>query len=528
MRINRKRYRIFYKLEEHLEIPMFLLAIGWLILFIIEIFRGLSPFEEKLIYVIWILFILEFLIKFIIAPRRLQFIKQNWITIISLIIPALRVFRIFKALRILSTVRVINSTKIIRAITSGKRFFGALEIAQGPQPNAEMDVGFLIAVKNLEEKDKMIKYARQLADDVKPELEESTGINWNFDISDIFELENDRSRSPSYFLDRASMSMAVGPYDLVCVITDVGLMSRGNIQVSGISSLITRIIAMSTKQLTSTGKNQERLDLDCEDVRYKSASLFLHQTGHILGLKHTPATEPGVMSSKKFNRSLSKVPSFSPKEKQVLRKKAKKAPDRELRNGNDLETFVFHILMTFSHPGNFFWPLIRNKALLLPLSLPGLATAAVAPAIILIFNAEIWDVGLGMTNGTAAFFAVISIMLASFYLVRVQSLFLPKREKRIITEHLAVANTVIYFSIFLACIGLFLMVGALMMVIELYVFPEDLMRTWPTLSKPEILLEDKIRIAVFISTVGVTTGALAGGLESRTIIQHLALFRKNE
>jgi hypothetical protein len=54
------------------------------------------------------------------------------------------------------------------------------------------------------------------------------------------------------------------------------------------------------------------------------------------------------------------------------------------------------------------------------------------------------------------------------------------------------------------------------------------MRTWPTLSKPEILLEDKIRIAVFISTVGVTTGALAGGLESRTIIQHLALFRKNE
>lgn len=234
------------------------------------------------------------------------------------------------------------------------------------------------------------------------------------------------------------------------------------------------------------------------------------------------------MNSAEFSRPLTQVPSFSTKEKKALKKTAKKAPERELRNGNDLETFIFHILMTFRHPGNFFWPLIRNKALFLPLSLPGLATAAVAPAIILIFNAEIWDVGLGMTNGTAAFFAVISIMLASFYLVRVQSLFLPKREKRIITEHLAVANTVIYFSIFLACIGLFLLVGALMMVIELYIFPEDLMRTWPTLSKPEILLEDKIRIAVFISTVGVTTGALAGGLESRTIIQHLALFRKNE
>jgi hypothetical protein len=60
----------------------------------------------------------------------------------------------------------------------------------------------------------------------------------------------------------------------------------------------------------------------------------------------------------------------------------------------------------------------------------------------------------------------------------------------------------------------------------IYVFPEDLMRTWPTLSRPEIAFIDKVRIAVFISTIGVTTGALAGGLESKALIQHLALFRK--
>lgn len=507
---------------------MFLLAITWLFLFIVEITRGLGNLEQKLITVIWILFILEFLIKLILAPRRLQFIKTSWITIISLMIPALRVFRIFNALRILRSVRVINSTKIIRALTSGKRFFGALKEAQGPRPNPEMDVGFLLSIQDINQREAMTAYAKQIARDVKQELEDSTGLIWNFDIADTFALETDISRNPSYFLDRASMIMAEGPYDLVCVITDVGLMSRRNIQVSGLSSTITRIIALSTRQLTSTGKYQTRLKLDLPEVRFNSASLFLHQVGHILELKDAPATERGIMSINSFTRELSNVPSFSEKEKKVLKKQAKKAPDRELRNGNDLETFIFHLLMTLRHPGNFFWSLIRNKSLFLPLSLPGLATAAVAPAIILIFSAEIWDVGLGMTNGTAAFFAIISIMLASFYLVRVQSLFLPKREKRIITEHLAVANAVIYFSIFLACIGLFLLVGGLMMIIELYVFPADLMQTWPTLSKPEILLTDKIRIAVFISTIGVTTGALAGGLESRTIIQHLALFRKNE
>lgn len=528
LRKNRKRYRLFYKLEEHLEIPMFLLAITWLYLFVVELIRGLGNLEQKLITVIWILFILEFLIKFIIAPRRLQFFKNSWITVISLIIPALRVFRIFNALRILRTVRVINSTKIIRAITSGKRFFGALKEAQGPQPNPEMDVGFLLAINDFKEIEAITAYVKQIIEDVKPELEESTGIIWNFDIADNLNLETDISRSPSFFLDRASMSMAEGPYDLVCVITDVGLMSRRNIQVSGLSSTITRIIALSTRQLTSTGKYQERLKLDLPEVRYNTAALFLHQVGHILGLKNSPTTERSVMSINTFTGNINKVPAFSKKEKGILKTRAKKAPDRELRNGNDLETFIFHLLMTLRHPKKFFWSLIRNKSLFLPLSLPGLATAAVAPAIILIFSAEIWDVGLGMTNGTAAFFAVISIMLASFYLVRVQSLFLPKREKRIITEHLAVANSVIYFSIFLACIGLFLLVGGLMMIIELYVFPADLMKTWPTLSKPEILLSDKIRIAVFISTIGVTTGALAGGLESRTIIQHLALFRKNE
>lgn len=50
------------------------------------------------------------------------------------------------------------------------------------------------------------------------------------------------------------------------------------------------------------------------------------------------------------------------------------------------------------------------------------------------------------------------------------------------------------------------------------------MQPWPTLDQPAIELSDKLRLAAFISTVGVTTGALAGGLESRAVIRHLALF----
>lgn len=505
---------------------MFVLAIVWFYLFIVELVHGLSATQEDLILVIWILFIIEFLIKLLLAPRKLNFIHSNWITIIALIIPALRVFRIFYAIRILRSVRVITSTNIVRALTSGRRFFSALKEAQGPQPAPEMNVGILIAFGRLDQKEPLQRLAEQLINDVQKELEDSSRIPWNFDLTDAVQLESDETRKPSDFLDSASLRMAEGPYDMLCVITDVGLMSRKNSVEAGLSSPVTRISVLSTRKLTTTGRKEATLSLKAPKVRFNTALLFLHLTGHLIGLPHRPPTESKIMGAMEFNKDLENVGSFNFKEREVLRKKAPRIPDRELKNGNFLETFIFHLLMTLRHPKNFFSPVLSNFALFLPLSLPTLATAAVAPSLLLIFTAETWDVGLGMTNGTAAFFAVISIMFASFYLVRVQDLFLPRKEKRVLTEHLAVANSVIYFSIFLACIGLFLMVGALIMVVELYVFPPDLIQTWPTLNKPEILMSDKIRLAVFISTIGVTTGALAGGLESRTVIQHLALFRK--
>ena len=519
------QYRIFYKLEEHLEIPLFILAIVWFYFFLVEVFHGLNSTQEDLIFVIWILFIAEFLIKLILAPRKLRFIRSNWITIIALIIPALRVFRIFYAIRILRSVRVITSTNVIRALTSSRRFFSALKEAQGPQPTPEMNVGILIAVGQMDQKEALLRLADQLIQDVKGELETSTEITWNFDVTDAIELETDQARPPSDFLDSASLRMAEGPYDMVSVITDVGLMSRKNRVEAGLSSAVSRINVLSIRKLITTGRKEATLSIGDEKVRFNTALLFLHLTGHLLGLHHSSPTNSRIMGTSEFNKEIREIPSFTSKERSVLKKRATRIPDRELRNGNALETFIFHILMTFRHPGTFFSPLLSNFALFLPLSLPSLATAAVAPSLLLIFTAETWDVGLGLTNGTAAFFAIASIMFASFYLVRVQALFLPRKEKRVLTEHLAVANSVIYFSIFLACMGLFLMVAGLIMVIEIYIFPPDLIQTWPTLNKPEILLTDKIRLAVFISTIGVTTGALAGGLESRTVIQHLALFR---
>jgi len=95
----------------------------------------------------------------------------------------------------------------------------------------------------------------------------------------------------------------------------------------------------------------------------------------------------------------------------------------------------------------------------------------------------------------------------------------------VLTEHLTVANTVIFLSILLACVVLF-WVGGLMLLIVLYIFPEGLIKTWPTLpDKPINDRTAKLRPAIFINTIGLITGAPAGGLENRVLIEFPALFQ---
>lgn len=525
---KRKKYRTLHKLEAGLEIPMFILSLVWLYLLIVDLVKGLGEIQNIILYIIWGIFILEYLFKLYLASDAWSYIKQNWITLVALIIPAFRVLRLLNAIRILRSATFISSTNVVRSLTSGRRFLTALKETGAPQPEPEMNIGILIEYSKKQAIEEVEQFARRLILDVKPKLENATGITWSFDITDPSLLATDNPRRPSDFLDDTSLRMVEGPYDMMLVITDVALATVMNRVDAGFTSTVARIAMISTRKLVTTGRKQPMYFLKDEAVRYNAATLLLHLVGTILGLSHSKKGRSKIMSSFEFRADRNSLPDFTPAEVAELHQKKEQLPERELRGGSGLESFIFHLLMAFRHPKQLFRPLLRNKAILLPLSLPRLVTAAVSPSFILLFTAEIWDVGLHMQNSVIIVFALLSIMGASFYLVTIQSLFLPRKEKRILTEHLAVANTTIYLSIFIACIGLFLMVGSLMLFMELYVFPGDLIQTWPTLGKPVVSLGDLIGLAAFISTVGVTTGALAGGFESRAVIRQLALFERQK
>ena len=124
--LNRERYELLQRIEDWLETPMLLLAFAWLALLIGELVWGESRAFEIIGTIIWILFILDFAVGFILAPYKLTYIRRNWLTVISLIVPALRIFRIFRVVRLLRLTRVGRSLRLFRVISSLNRGMRAL------------------------------------------------------------------------------------------------------------------------------------------------------------------------------------------------------------------------------------------------------------------------------------------------------------------------------------------------------------------------------------------------------------------
>ena len=124
--LEQEQSEILQQLEDWLETPMLVLAFVWLALFIIELIWGLSPLLEVVSTTIWIIFIADFLVKFALAPRKVAYIKSHWITAFSLLLPALRTFRIVRVVRAFKTARAVRSLQLLRVMTGTNRGMRAL------------------------------------------------------------------------------------------------------------------------------------------------------------------------------------------------------------------------------------------------------------------------------------------------------------------------------------------------------------------------------------------------------------------
>lgn len=129
--LENERNQILQQLEDWFEVPMLVLGFAWLVLLLIELVWGLSPLLEAVGTIIWVVFILDFAVKFILAPQKIAYLKSNWLTAIALVVPALRVFRILRVVRLLRLTRAARGLRLVRVITSLNRGMRALGASMG-------------------------------------------------------------------------------------------------------------------------------------------------------------------------------------------------------------------------------------------------------------------------------------------------------------------------------------------------------------------------------------------------------------
>ncbi len=129
--LQQERREVLQQLEDWLETPMVVLAFVWLGLLVAELVWGEQYWFEFFGTLIWVIFIIDFGVKFILAPHKLVYLGANWLTVISLLIPALRVFRVVRVFRVFRLARATRGIRLVRVVSSLNRGVKALRASLG-------------------------------------------------------------------------------------------------------------------------------------------------------------------------------------------------------------------------------------------------------------------------------------------------------------------------------------------------------------------------------------------------------------
>lgn len=119
-----QRTRLLVQLERGLERPMIVLSALWLILVTVELARGESPAITAIANAIWAIFVADFALKLAVATERGHFLRRNWATALSLLLPAFRLLRLARVVRAARLVRVgrgLRAAKLLGGLNRGMR-----------------------------------------------------------------------------------------------------------------------------------------------------------------------------------------------------------------------------------------------------------------------------------------------------------------------------------------------------------------------------------------------------------------------
>lgn len=129
--IREQRWELLDHLHTLLEKPLTALSFAWLVLILLNLTVGLTGWLNVAQYVLWGIFVLDFLVEFVIAPHKLTYLKRHWLVAVALALPALSMLRFIAALRVLGSASAAETFDLAKIITSFNRGMSALNRVLG-------------------------------------------------------------------------------------------------------------------------------------------------------------------------------------------------------------------------------------------------------------------------------------------------------------------------------------------------------------------------------------------------------------
>ncbi len=126
--LRRERWKLTAHLVRALEGPMLLLSVVWSLLLVLDFTRGLSPTLQWLHDAIWLTFIAQFAVEFVAAPSKRVYLRKQWVTALSLALPAFRLLRVVRIARVARLAQVTRGARLARLLGAMNRGMRTLSL----------------------------------------------------------------------------------------------------------------------------------------------------------------------------------------------------------------------------------------------------------------------------------------------------------------------------------------------------------------------------------------------------------------
>jgi len=120
-RADSERVELLEHIQALLDPLMVVLGLVFLVLLIVDfaaadLSAGQRAWLTRATTAIWVAFLVDFGIRFLVAPAKLRFLRANVLTVVSLAVPFLRPLAAFRALRALRALRAARSLSLVRLL----------------------------------------------------------------------------------------------------------------------------------------------------------------------------------------------------------------------------------------------------------------------------------------------------------------------------------------------------------------------------------------------------------------------------